>query len=256
MSEPDFAAWTEALLPVVEAAGQAILEVQRGEFAINAKADASPVTIADQRSEAIVLAALEQLTPRFPIVAEERVAAEGLPDFDGEDFWLVDALDGTREFIQKRNDFTVNIGLIRNGAPVFGIVHPPARGDTYVGIVPTQTALHYRDGTATRIQARPRPARVTVVGSKSHEIPEEMNAFLAKYDVAERVSVGSSLKFCLVAKGEADLYPRFGPTSEWDTAAGDAVVRAAGGSVRSFDGAPLRYKKPKFLNVPFLVEGA
>ncbi len=256
MSHPDFAAWADILLPVVEAAGQAALEVQRGDFTVDAKSDASPVTIADQRSEAIVLAALEKLTPRFPIVAEERVAAEGLPDFAGEDFWLVDALDGTREFIQKRPDFTVNIGLILGGVPVFGIVHPPARGDTYVGIVPTQTALLYKDGKATPIAARPRPAKVTVVGSKSHEIPEQMNAFLANYDVADRVSVGSSLKFCLVAKGEADLYPRFGPTSEWDTAAGDAVVRAAGGKVTTFDGQPLRYKKPKFLNVPFLVEGA
>src|SRR5262249_55563728 len=149
MSEPDYVAWAEILRPAAEAAGRAALEVQRGEFKIDAKSDASPVTIADQRAEAIVLAALEKLTPRFPIVAEERVAAEGLPDFAGEDFWRVDALDGPREFIQKRNDFTVNIGLIRTGVPVFGIVPPPARGDTFVGIVPTRTALHYKDGRAT-----------------------------------------------------------------------------------------------------------
>ena len=136
----------------------------------------------------------------------------------------------------------------------FGIVHAPARNETFVGLVPEQYAARHKAGAVQRIAVRKRHARVTICGSKSHEVPELMDPFLAKYDVADRIVVGSSMKFCMVATGDADLYPRFGPTCEWDTAAGDAVLRAAGGMVHNFAGQPLAYKKPKFLNGAFLAE--
>ena len=254
MSTPNLRAWADALVPVAEEAGRAILEIQRSAFTVDAKADNSPVTAADRAAEEIILRVLKTLTPAKPIVAEESVAADGAPHFEGDDFWLIDALDGTKEFIQRRPDFTVNIGYIHNGVPALGIVHAPARGETFVGVVPEQYATRSKDGVVQRIAVRKRPARVTICGSKSHEVPELMDPFLAKYDVADRIVVGSSMKFCMVATGDADLYPRFGPTCEWDTAAGDAVLRAAGGMVHDFTGAPLAYKKPKFLNGRFLAE--
>jgi len=249
--------WADQLLPTAQEAGRATLKVRKRGFEIMAKNDTSPVTEADQIAESIILNVLERLSPRFPIVAEERVAAAGHADFDGTSFWLVDALDGTKEFIKGGDDYTVNIALVWEGVPVLGIVHAPARDETYVGVIMgnTRRAEVWRGGTATRIAGRPRPARVVITGSKSHEVPELMDPFLAKYDVAEKRVIGSSLKFCLVAEGLADLYPRFGPTCEWDIAAGHAVVRAAGGRVHDFSGAEMAYKKPNFLNGRFLAEG-
>lgn len=250
------ALWAEALVPVAEAAGRLILDMREGTLAVDAKADASPVTAADRAAEALILAAIDRLEPRLPVVAEEKAAAEGLPSFPGEDFWLVDALDGTREFLRRGRDFTVNVAVVQAGTPVLGIVHVPARAETFVGIVPLRRAERRAGGAVTPIAVRRRPARVVVTGSKSHEVQAEMAKFLAAHDVAAHLKVGSSLKFCLVAAGEVDLYPRFGPTNEWDTAAGDAIVRAAGGTVATFDGVPLRYRKPGFLNGPFLAGGA
>ena len=255
---PTLTAWMEKLLPVTEAAGRAILDVRAKGFDVVTKADASPVTVADQAAEAIVLDVLEKLSPAFPIVAEERAAAGNLPECQGA-FWLVDALDGTKEFIKGGSDFTVNIGFIWNHLPVMGVVHAPARNETYIGAVdpygPARAAFVVRDGERKALAVRPRPAKVVITGSKSHEVPELMDPFLAKYDVASRVVVGSSLKFCLVAEGLADLYPRFGPTNEWDTAAGHAVLRAAGGRVHDFNGAEIRYRKAHFLNGAFLADG-
>ncbi len=252
-------AWAERLRPVAETAGRAILEVRARGFETFTKADTSPVTEADRIAEAIVTAEIERLTPRFPIVAEERMADDLAPSFDGRCFWLVDALDGTKEFVKRGSDFTVNIALILEGLPVLGIVHAPARGETYLGIVDgdgvNKRAEVNRGGVRTPIAARLRPARVTVAGSKSHEVQDQLGQFLAAFDVAEHLVVGSSIKFCMVAEGRADLYPRFGPTSEWDTAAGHAVLRAAGGRVHTFDGAELAYKKPNYLNGRFLAEG-
>lgn len=253
--------WADRLIPVAEAAGRAILDARARGFAVARKPDASPVTDADRAAEDIVLAAIAQLAPALPVVAEERMAEGGAPVFDGATFWLIDALDGTREFVKGGDDFTVNIGLVRDGAPVLGIVHAPARGATYVGVVdPAQArparAEVRRGGETAAVRARPRPARVVVAGSKSHATPALTAPFLAAYDVAETIVIGSSLKFCLVAEGRADLYPRFGPTSEWDTAAGHAVLRAAGGRVHTFDGAELAYGKPDYRNGRFLAEGA
>jgi 3'(2'), 5'-bisphosphate nucleotidase len=257
----DFAilnAWMEKLLPATEAAGRAILEVRARGFDVTTKADTSPVTAADHAAEAVVLEVLEQLSPVYPIVAEERAAAGNLPACQGA-FWLVDALDGTKEFVKGGSDFTVNIGFIWDHLPVLGLVHAPLRHETYLGAIDphgkTRAAYVVRNGRRKAISVRPRPAKVVITGSKSHEVPELMDPFLGKYDIAEKVVIGSSLKFCLVAEGVADIYPRFGPTSEWDTAAGHAVLRAAGGSVHDFDGAEMRYRKADFRNGKFLAEG-
>lgn len=248
--------WMEKLLPAVEAAGRAILDVRAKGFDVITKADASPVTAADQAAESIVLEVLETFAPAFPIIAEERVAAGHMPECH-EAFWLVDALDGTKEFIKGGADFTVNVGFIWDRLPVMGLVHAPARGETFLGVVAdgAHKAFVVRNGKRAAISVRRRPAKVVITGSKSHEVPEVMDPFLAKLDVAEKLVVGSSLKFCLVAEGKADLYPRFSPTSEWDTAAGHAVLRAAGGRMHDFHGAEIRYNKPKFLNGAFLAEG-
>jgi 3'(2'), 5'-bisphosphate nucleotidase len=262
MSKVDFAtlnAWADRLLPITEEAGRATLEVRKRGFEIMAKNDDSPVTEADQIAEGIITKVLEQLDPSIPIVAEERIAADGMVNFEGNSFWLVDALDGTKEFIKGGDDYTVNIALVWNGLPTLGLVHAPARGDTYVGVVDPNGAQRraevWRKGKAIKIAVRPRGPKVVITGSKSHEVPELMNPFLAQYDVAEKIVIGSSLKLCLIAEGVADLYPRFGPTCEWDIGAGHAVVRAAGGRVHTFDGIEMPYKKPNFLNGRFLAEG-
>jgi 3'(2'), 5'-bisphosphate nucleotidase len=262
MTGPSFdtmAAWAQRLAATAETAGEAILGVRARGFQTLTKADSSPVTEADRIAEGIVVAEIERLAPALPIVAEERMAEGAAPAFEGKDFWLIDALDGTREFVKGGADFTVNVALVWEGLPVLGIVHAPARGETYVGVVDLQgkvrRAAPAHLGASATIAARRRPAKVVIAGSRSHEIAEEMNRFLAAHDVADRIVVGSSIKFCMVAEGRADLYPRFGPTSEWDTAAGHAVLRAAGGRVHCFDGRELVYKKPGFLNGRFLAEG-
>ena len=252
--------WVNSLLPVAEAAGRAILEVRARGFDVLEKADESPVTEADRVAERIVLFDLEKLEPAFPVVAEERVSTGAIPRLYGPTFWLVDALDGTKEFIKNSADFTVNIALVYESVPTFGIVHAPARKETFVGVVDPagnrRRAEVWRKGKPRPITVRKRPPKVVVVGSRSHEVTDEMSAFLSSYEVSERIVIGSSLKFCLVAEGRADFYPRFGPTCEWDTGAGHAVLRAAGGRVHTFDGTELPYKKqPDFLNGRFLADG-
>ncbi len=250
--------WADRLIAVADDAGRAILDVRARGFETFTKADASPVTEADRAAEAIVIAEIDRLSPVFPIVAEERMAEGTVPAFDGRTFWLIDALDGTKEFVKQGNDFTVNVALIWDGVPVMGVVHAPARGETYLGVVDPKDGARRaevrRHGETRPIQVRARPAKVVITGSKSHEMPELMGPFLDAYDVADKIVVGSSLKFCMVAEGIADMYPRFGPTSEWDTAAGHAVLRAAGGRVHCFDGVELAYKKPSYINGRFLAE--
>ncbi|WP_102960707.1 3'(2'),5'-bisphosphate nucleotidase CysQ [Mangrovicella endophytica] len=228
------------------AAGQAILAVRDGGISICLKADASPVTEADQQAEALILEGLAALAPTVPVVAEEATAAGDVPtEIDGQ-FFLVDPLDGTREFVEGRADFTVNIALIEEGVPVLGVVYAPARGVLYSGSAGEAfLATIGPDGAVAdrrAITVRARPSQIAAVASRSHRTPET-DTYLARYEVADCVSVGSSLKFCVVAAGEADLYPRLGRTMEWDTAAGDAVLRAAGGSTTTLDGRPLVYGK-------------
>jgi 3'(2'), 5'-bisphosphate nucleotidase len=238
-------------------AGAAILAVYNSEFAIEHKEDKSPVTEADRRAEAVILKGLkDDLRSPYPIVAEEEAAAGRIPDVRGTPFWLVDPLDGTKEFIGRRGEFTVNIALIgEDGQPILGVVHAPATGATYWGS--PLGAFAETDGQPPQpIACRPVPDKgLVAVASRSHRGPET-DAFLARYDIAEAISSGSSIKFCLVASGRADLYPRMGRTMEWDTAAGHAVVRFAGGSVTTVDGAPLTYGKPGFDNPHFVVRGA
>ena len=251
----------EAIVAAAIEAGKVVHDIYRGGFDVQSKADASPVTDADNAAEAVILKRLREVAPHIPVIAEEEVAAGRVPAI-GNEFFLVDPLDGTKEFIQKRGDFTVNIALIRDRAPVLGVVYAPARSSLFAGSVPAQTAFRSDQNTDSSqtaprrtIKVRPVPAGgLIAVSSRSHSTPET-DAYLAQFNVADRVSVGSSLKFCLVASGEADLYPRLGRTMEWDTAAGHAVLVAAGGSVWAPGGVPLLYAKPTFANSYFIASG-
>ncbi|MDX0973633.1 3'(2'),5'-bisphosphate nucleotidase CysQ [Sinorhizobium medicae] len=227
-------------------AGAAILEVYDAGPEVCYKDDQSPVTEADERAEAIILERLAVAFPGIPVVAEESVCSGRVPDISGGSFFLVDPLDGTKEFINRRSDFTVNIALIKGNVPVAGIVYAPAQRCAYVAdggraeklLLDKLGALEHRQP----IRVRMRGAELTAVASRSHN-SSETEAFLTGHGVMNYASVGSSLKFCLLAEGKADVYPRFGRTMEWDTAAGDAVLRAAGGSVVRLDGSRLLYGK-------------
>jgi 3'(2'), 5'-bisphosphate nucleotidase len=243
-------------------AGRAAYQIYHGGFEVHAKADESPVTTADHVAEEIILRHLARHAPGIAVVAEEQAAAGNIPSVAAE-FFLVDPLDGTKEFIHRRGDFTVNIALIRAGRPALGVVYAPATGQLFAADVGAARAvragLDPTDPVAAPllpIQVRAVPLTgMTAVASRSHRTPET-DAYLARYAIADLVAVGSSLKFCLVAAGEADLYPRLGPTMEWDTAAGHAVLSAAGGHVVGPDGHPLRYGKPQFRNPWFVASGA
>jgi 3'(2'), 5'-bisphosphate nucleotidase len=262
----DASALLQSLIYTAQRAGGAIMAVYATDFAVRDKADASPVTAADEAAEKIILADLAAIAPGIPVVAEEAVAAGKVPAISGngrsDQFFLVDPLDGTREFVSRRDEFTVNVALIEAGKPVLGVVFAPARRELYWGDVRNGKAGHIDadpDGTmpsmGTAISARRPPVDgLTAVASRSHRTPET-DALLAKYPVKDFRSIGSSLKFCLVAAGEADLYPRVGTTMEWDTAAGHAVLAAAGGSVTGLEGEPFTYGKPGFRNGNFIARG-
>ena len=238
------------------AAADAIMRIYAAGFEVREKDDASPVTEADETAEAIIVDGLRKLTPDTPIVAEEMAAAGQIPNVSGRDFWLVDPLDGTREFVGRNGEFTVNIALIRDGAPVLGVVVAPARGWTFTAYGPGDVTREADGGPAEPIAARAAgPDGAVVMVSRSHCSPET-EEWLASVKVAEIRDAGSSLKFCLLAAGQADLYPRLGRTMEWDTAAGQAVLVNAGGAVeRLDDGAPLAYGKPGFENPHFVARG-
>jgi 3'(2'), 5'-bisphosphate nucleotidase len=237
-------------------AGEAIMAVYAAGFEIRRKEDSSPVTIADEQAERIILAALAEGAPTIPAIAEEHAAAHGLPDSAARLFWLVDPLDGTKEFVNRNGEFTVNIGLVHDGVPILGIVFVPAQGVTYAGAGPGSATRQLGAAAPEKIAARvPPDDGLIVVHSRSHESNREFAAYVAGLNVAGLSVAGSALKFGLVAGGEADLYPRFGPTMEWDTAAGHAVLNAAGGSMTMHDGAPFRYGKKGFLNPGFIARG-
>jgi 3'(2'), 5'-bisphosphate nucleotidase len=243
-------------------AGRVAYGFYRQGFDVQYKADTSPVTDADHAAEALILERLSQCAAGTSVVAEEQVAAGRVP-VQAEEFFLVDPLDGTKEFIERRGDFTVNIALVRSGVPVLGVVYAPAKHLLFCGNVPGHSATHSTQAPEDKVRAVLQPIGVraapshglTAVASRSHRTPET-DAYLGHYRVAEMVSIGSSLKFCLVACGEADLYPRLGRTMEWDTAAGNAVLLAAGGRVTAPDGQPLRYGKPSFANPWFVATGS
>ncbi len=244
-----------AVLELAARAAALIREHYARPITAEHKADASPVTQADREAEALVERALRALTPDLPIVAEEAVAEGRVPAVGPHDvFWLVDPLDGTREFLSRNGEFTVNVALVAAGEPILGVVGAPALDRLWWG-VRGQGAATREAGADRPIHVRPPPPHgLVAVASRSHRDPET-EAWLASHPVVETVSAGSSLKFCLVAEGRADVYPRFGRTMEWDTAAGHAVLAAAGGRVVDADGRPLRYGKPGFANPPFVAWG-
>jgi len=248
------------LNPIMLKAGAEIMRVYSGDIAVSIKGDASPVTEADERAERIILKNLKSLAPDIPVVAEEEAAAGRLPEI-GNRFFLVDPLDGTKEFISKNGEFTVNIALIENGEPVRGAVYAPALGRIFWGARGEGAYVaEVRDGNmgeSRPIRTRAAPVEgLTAVGSRSHG-SDETAAYLKAFHVNAFRAAGSSLKFCLVAEGAADIYPRLGRTMQWDTAAGDAVLRAAGGRVETLEGQALNYGKTgsDFANPYFVAFG-
>lgn len=250
-------AFLDAVVATVREAGAVVMQVYATDFAVRGKDDASPVTEADERAEALITPALQALAPEVPVVAEEAAAAGQVPA-TGDWFWLVDPLDGTKEFVSRNGEFTVNVALIHRGAPVLGVVLAPAlgaRGRLFAGVVGQGAWVDEGRGRRA-IACRAAPAEgLTVVASRSHGDAAALDAFLAGRRVAQLVNAGSSLKLCLLAAGEADLYPRLGRTMEWDIAAGHAVLAAAGGRVDTLAGPPLRYGKPGFENPHFVAWG-
>lgn len=246
--------WLEAVARIARDAGRVVAEVYSSAFEVRGKSDRSPVTEADERAERVIVDALHVLAPDVPVVAEEAVARGCVPAV-GHEFWLVDPLDGTKEFIARNGEFTVNIALVQDGVPRLGVVLAPALGRLFGG--DTSGTAWVEDTLGRRpLRCRvPPEAGLTVVASRSHGDAGAMQAFLRGRRVAATLSAGSSLKLCLIAAGEADVYPRFGRTMEWDIAAGHAVLAAAGGEVRDLCGNALRYGKPGFANPDFVACG-
>jgi len=243
-----------AVIALAKQAGAAIMDVYAKPFEVTAKSDASPLTQADLRSHQIIHSGLQSLAPGHPILSEESAITPFVERGKWRTYWLVDPLDGTKEFVSRNGEFTVNIALIRDNAPIFGVVYAPASSTLYVGA--QNLGAHKQIGAGPLIPIRAQtktPETLRVVGSRSHG-SETLAAYLANLGSHLLIAMGSSLKFCLVAEGAADLYPRLGPTSEWDTAAAQAVVEASGGIVSGWDGRRLLYNtKPDLLNPHFLV---
>ena len=245
----------ETVIAIARDAGAAIMEIYKQDFTVEHKNDRSPLTQADLAAHRIIVAGLEKLTPDVPVLSEESASLSWAERQAWKRYWLVDPLDGTREFVKKNGEFTVNIALIENHEPVFGVVYAPALDELHYGerglgafarMAGNDVALHTR---------RPAVSPLRVAASRSH-LDERTAALLAKLGEIETASMGSSLKFCRIAEARIDLYPRFGPTSEWDTAAAQALVEAAGGAVLTLDGEPLRYNgKDSLLNPYFIVLG-
>ena len=259
-SRPDvYMNLNELINPIVDLAvdaGKAILEVYATDFDVQEKGDESPLTQADLASHFCIVKGLSALTPDIPVISEE----EGLPSFaergQWQRYWLIDPLDGTKEFVNRNGEFTVNIALIDSNRPIFGVVHVPIQDKTYIGCEGHGSELR-EGGTTTSISvADVSSDPVRIVGSRSHR-GSSLDAFLEKVGESDMLPMGSSLKFCVVAEGRADIYPRLGLTSEWDTAAAQAVVEQAGGKVLELDGKPLSYNaKEDILNPWFIVIGA
>src|SRR6476619_7223547 len=246
----DYARLLDELSEAAREAGQAILEIVRRGFDTETKHDSSPVTEADRAAELIILAALAKAAPGIPVIAEEEVAVGRIPQY-GDTYFLVDPLDGTEEFVWGGDDYTVNIGLIEHGLPKLGVVFAPATGKLHGGCTGLGAWLDQGTGRAS-IETRARGDRMTAVASKSHLNQATIDYLQGAVGMCDYVAVGSSLKFCILAEGKADIYPRASPTSEWDTAAGHAVLLSAGGLVDGPDGTALRYGKRAFLNRAFV----
>ncbi|NKI35676.1 3'(2'),5'-bisphosphate nucleotidase CysQ [Wenzhouxiangella sp. XN79A] len=251
------AGWVDGVLAACRTASTAILEIyENDDFSVEMKADDSPLTRADLASHRILVEALERLTPDIPVLSEESAATAFAARRGWPRLWVVDPLDGTREFIKRNGEFTINVALVEDHRPVLGVIAVPALALSYSGIPGHGAFRHAADGPARPIRTRRPPADPPVVlGSRSHGNPRS-EAYFEAIGRHERLARGSALKFCAVAEGEADFYPRLGPTSEWDTAAGDAIVQAAGGRVGLPDGRALLYNaRATTLNGDFLVSG-
>lgn len=246
-----------AATEIADRAGEVILEVYETDFDVRHKGDNSPVTEADERAEALILPALRKLLPGIPAIGEEAVSQGNADTVAGDVFWLVDPVDGTKEFLRRSGEFTVNIALVEHAVPVLGVVTAPAlkRGFRACGI----GTAELREGTGNDWQpivVRAIPADGAIVASsRSHGDRAKIEELLAGMSIRDHITAGSSLKFCLLAEGAADVYPRYGPTSEWDTAAGHAVLAGAGGSVRKFDETELEYGKAGWRNPEFIARG-
>ncbi len=247
----------QALIDIVKAAGDEVLEVYGGAFAVETKADQSPLTEADLRAQRVIVHGLRELTPDLPILSEEAPPPPFAVRRSWRRYWLVDPLDGTKEFVSRNGEFTINVALIDAGAPVLGVVGVPVRGDIYVGDRATGRAWRQGESGHKPLRARRlNDAAVTVVASRRHggqRLADYLHYLAGIFDQVVQTPVGSSLKLCILAEGEADLYPRLGPTSEWDTAAAHAVLAAAGGAILRGDGGALVYNtKASLLNPDFL----
>jgi 3'(2'), 5'-bisphosphate nucleotidase len=236
----DLASLAEALMPIVGRASAAIMQIYDGAFAVQRKDDNSPLTLADLESQRVIIEGLKRITPGIPILSEESAAAPWAERQTWRELWVVDPLDGTREFVKRNGEFTINIALILQHEAVLGVVCAPAQKLIYWGIAGHGAFARARDGETRAIHTATPQQPVRVLGSRSHASPQTA-AYLARLGPHVASSVGSSLKFCLLAEGRAELYVRFGATSEWDTAAGQAVLEAAGGHVTRMDGHRLRY---------------
>jgi len=266
----DLTALTRALIPLAVRAGEAIMSIYDGKFAVEHKADNSPLTLADLESQRVILEGLSRLTPEIPVLSEESAEIPWDERRHWRELWVVDPLDGTREFVKRNGEFTVNIALVVDHEPVLGVVGAPAQGMLYwgaagmgaykvaCGAAGTINAHTMNAGAAwqgSQIKVSPPSQPLRVVGSRSH-LSAETAKYLERLAAHRMLGIGSSLKFCLIASGEADLYPRFGPTSEWDTCAGQAVLEAAGGQVTRPDGHRLRYNcRESIINGDFVAFG-
>lgn len=243
-----------AIAALARKAGRVILDHYATGAAPEMKRDGTPVTLADRDAESVIAEGLQTLDPAIPLVAEEQMAAGARPDISGGTFWLVDPLDGTREFIEQTGDFTVNIALIHACEPLLGLVHSPVTGEMFAGAGGRAYQIT-AEGDWSPIAARrfdPDSDGLVVVASRRHGNTNRLETFLGARPIKRLISRGSSLKFTELARGAADIYPRFGPTCEWDTAAGHAILSMAGGAVLTLDNQPLLYGKPEFLNPEFI----
>ena len=242
------------VLEISRQAGKKILEIYETNFSVTNKDDNSPLTAADVAAHKIICAGLKTLSPNMPILSEESAQIDFDTRKNWNQYWLVDPLDGTREFIKRNGEFSVNIALIEGHRSIMGVIHIPVSEESYTGILENGSYKHHRNGEITRINVKKtHDNNITVAGSRSHANPK-LKTFINRLEEAEVLSIGSSLKFCIVAEGRADIYPRFGPTSEWDTAAAQCIVEEAGGIVVDTNFNPLRYNtKVSLLNPSFIV---
>ena len=244
------------LIEISKEAGEVILEIYKTNFDIQIKKDSSPLTQADLASHQIITSGLKKLTPNIPILSEESCNISQRERAKWKEYWLIDPLDGTKEFIKKNGEFTTNIAYIKKNKPMFGMIFAPVLNELYWGS--EENGSYILKGESQRkpekIQvSNKKKGNLSIVSSRSHQ-SSELKAFLKKLNKCKFIHIGSSLKFCLVAKGDAEIYPRLGPTSEWDTAAGDAIIRGANGIIRDTLGGELKYNmREKFINPSFIV---